>query len=239
MSAHEAATPTQTLDAPPAESRLGTLILVRHGQSETNAANVFTGTDDPALTARGRDEAMQAGRTLGQVVGLARVDHAYTSPLQRARVSLALLLAALAPSRPPAVTVAPALTERNYGALNGVDKDAAAAQYGAAQVHAWRRAFRAVPPGPGGESLAMTVDRAWAYYEAELCPRLARGECVLVVSHGNTLRGLCMRLDGLREDEVDGLVLGTGALRVYRVDAEGKVVDRRLFVVDGLEGGKQ
>lgn len=85
----------------------------------------------------------------------------------------------------------------------------------------------------------MTVERVWAYYEEEILPRLQRGECVLLVSHGNTLRGLCMKLDGLNEDEVLKLTLGTGALRIYRVDAEGKVVERRLFAVDGLEGGAQ
>ncbi|BGP36438.1 Phosphoglycerate mutase [Rhodotorula kratochvilovae] len=237
MSAHEVAAPTHSPSNAPAGSSVGTLILVRHGQSATNAANVFTGTDDPPLTPRGRDEASQLGVTLRALEGLPPITHAYTSPLQRASDSLALLLSSLGQSPPPATTVAPALNERDYGLLNGVDKDAAADKYGAEQVHAWRRGFRAVPPG--GESLEMTVERVWAYYEAEVLPRLRRGECVLVVSHGNTLRGLCMRLDGLGEDEVDQLVLGTGALRVYMIDAEGKVVERRLFTVDGLEGGRQ
>ncbi|GJN92188.1 hypothetical protein Rhopal_005218-T1 [Rhodotorula paludigena] len=193
-----------------------TLILVRHGQSETNAANIFTGTLDPPLTAREENEA----RTLGTKLR-----------------DLDLILEALDQHPSPAITVDAALNERDYGLLNGRDKDWAAREYGAEQVQAWRRGYRAVPPG--GESLEMTVERVWRYYEREILPRLERGECVLVVSHGNTLRGVCMRLDGLDEDEVLKLQLGTGAYRVYRIDADGEVVERRTFAVNGLEGGPQ
>lgn len=231
------------------------LILVRHGQSETNAANIFTGTLDPPLTARGENEARTLGTKLRDL-DVPPVTQAYSSPLRRAHDSLQLILEALVrvsssfrvkggsrslvpqdqhPS--PAITVDAALNERDYALLNGRDKAWAAREYGAEQVQAWRRGYRAVPPG--GESLEMTVERVWRYYEREILPRLERGECVLVVSHGNTLRGVCMRLDGLDEDEVLKLQLGTGAYRVYRIDADGEVVERRTFAVNGLEGGPQ
>ncbi|GAA5980916.1 hypothetical protein JCM10908_003917 [Rhodotorula pacifica] len=214
--------------------------LPEHGQSETNAANIFTGILDPALTIRGVQEARQVGKRL-RTLSIPPIDHAYTSPLQRASSSLSHILETYRPegenTPSPPVTVNAALNERDYGRLNGLNKDDVAKEYGAEQVNAWRRSFRAVPPG--GESLEMTVDRVWAYYQAEIQPRLERGECVLLVSHGNTLRGLCMKLDGLNEDEVLRLTLGTGALRLYRIDGDGRVIDRQTFAVHGLEGGPQ
>ncbi|GAA5997298.1 uncharacterized protein JCM10292_000160 [Rhodotorula paludigena] len=236
MSLREAETPLSSPSNRPAGSPVGTLILVRHGQSETNAANIFTGTLDPPLTARGENEARTLGTKLRDL-DVPPVTHAYSSPLRRAHDSLQLILEALDQHPSPAITVDAALNERDYGLLNGRDKDWAAREYGAEQVQAWRRGYRAVPPG--GESLEITVERVWRYYEREILPRLERGECLLVVSHGNTLRGVCMRLDGLDEDEVLKLQLGTGAYRVYRIDADGKVVERRTFAVNGLEGGPQ
>ncbi|KWU46806.1 phosphoglyceromutase [Rhodotorula sp. JG-1b] len=228
-------------DSPHAgHQRAGTLILVRHGQSETNAANIFTGILDPPLTQRGIHEAREVGKRL-RSVPIPPIDHAYTSPLQRASSSLSHILETYLTdsdnSSPPPVTVDPALNERDYGKLNGHNKAKVAEEYGAEQVNAWRRSYRAVPPG--GESLEMTVERAWAYYCAEIQTRLERGECILVVSHGNTLRGLCMKLDGLDEDQVLRLTLGTGALRIYRIDGNGQVIDRQIFAVHGLEGGPQ
>lgn len=192
------------------------------------------------MTDRGIHEAREVGRRL-RSVPIPPIDHAYTSPLQRASSSLSHILETYLAdsdnSSSPPVTVDPALNERDYGQLNGRNKAKVAEEYGAEQVNAWRRSYRAVPPG--GESLEMTVERAWAYYRAEIQPRLERGECVLVVSHGNTLRGLCMKLDGLDEDQVLRLTLGTGALRIYRIDGNGQVIDRQIFAVHGLEGGPQ
>lgn len=192
------------------------------------------------MTDRGVHEAQEVGKRL-RSLPIPPIDHAYTSPLQRASSSLSHIietyLAESDNSSSPPVTVTPALNERDYGKLNGRNKGKVAEEYGAEQVNAWRRSYRAVPPG--GESLEMTVERAWAYYRAEIQPRLERGECVLVVSHGNTLRGLCMKLDGLDEDQVLRLTLGTGALRIYRIDGDGQVIYRQIFAVHGLEGGPQ
>ena len=192
------------------------------------------------MTQRGIHEAREVGKRL-RSVPIPPIDHAYTSPLQRASSSLSHILETYLAdsdnSSPPPVTVDPALNERDYGKLNGRNKAKVAEEYGAEQVNAWRRSYRAVPPG--GESLEMTVERAWAYYCAEIQTRLERGECVLVVSHGNTLRGLCMKLDGLDEDQVLRLTLGTGALRIYRIHGNGQVIDRQIFAVHGLEGGPQ
>ncbi|BGP21414.1 Phosphoglycerate mutase [Rhodotorula toruloides] len=236
MSAREVESPVIAPSDSSQTFKTGTLVLVRHGQSETNAANIFTGLLDPPLTARGVKESTRLGRTL-RSLDIPPFSHAYTSPLQRASASLSHILPSLSQDPPPAVTFSSALNERDYGSLNGRDKAEVAREYGEEQVNQWRRGYRAVPPG--GESLEMTVERVWASYEEEILPRLRRGESVLVVSHGNTLRGLCMKLDGLDEEEVLKLTLGTGALRIYRVDAEGMVVERRLFAVDGLEGGAQ
>ncbi|GAA5892099.1 hypothetical protein JCM6882_005695 [Rhodosporidiobolus microsporus] len=227
---------TVTASSLPPGTPIGTLILCRHGQSETNASNIFTGLLDPPLTSRGVEEARGIGESL-RSLNLPPISRAYTSPLQRASSSLSHLLSTLSQSPPPSTIVAPELNERDYGALNGRDKADVAREYGAEQTAEWRRGWSAVPPG--GESLEMTTRRVWGYYEREILPRLKRGETVLLVSHGNTLRGLCKELDGIGEDEVMGLTLGTGAMRVYRVDAEGKVVERKLFVVNGLEGGVQ
>ncbi|GAA5828198.1 hypothetical protein JCM11251_002632 [Rhodosporidiobolus azoricus] len=215
---------------------IGTLVLCRHGQSETNASNIFTGLLDPPLTDRGQREANALGESL-RSLDLPRISCAYTSPLQRASSSLSHLLSTLGQDPPPETIVSPKLNERDYGELNGRDKAEVAKQYGQEQTNEWRRGWGAVPPG--GESLEMTTKRVWAYYEVEILPRLRKGETALLVSHGNTLRGLCKELDGIGEDEVMKLTLGTGAMRVYKVDGEGRVVERKLFMVNGLEGGAQ
>lgn len=210
------------------------------GRRRTNpfSASSFTGTLDPPLTDRGVHEAREIGRHLHKL-SLPPIDHAFSSPLQRAAHSLDHIFETYYDQQQdlPPRSISPELNERDYGDLNGRDKAKTAEEFGAEQVNAWRRSFRAVPPG--GESLEMTVDRVWAYYVREIQPRLARGECVLVVSHGNTLRGLCMKLDELDADQVLKLTLGTGALRIYRIDKVGHVTDRQLFAVDGLEGGRQ
>lgn len=165
----------------------------------------------------------------------APLTHAYTSPLQRASHTLDLILSRFPPSARPPITVTPALNERDYGKLNGRFKKEVAEEYGAEQTEEWRRGYSAVPPG--GESLEMTVRRVWAFYEEEIKPRLLRGERVLVVSHGNTLRGLVMALEGLSAEEVKKVELGYTATRVYKLNENGKVKDKEVFVVNGVEGG--
>ncbi|GAA5972604.1 hypothetical protein JCM21900_003735 [Sporobolomyces salmonicolor] len=238
--AESAASLTATTSASPA----GTLVLVRHGQSETNASNIFTGLLDPPLTARGISESSSIGSALRSLPLPSPLSCAYTSPLLRARSSTSHLLASLAQSPPPPIFVSAALNERDYGALNGRDKDEVASEYGRETCERWRRGYGAVPPG--GESLEMTAERVWAFYEAEVWPRMRKGETVLVVSHGNTLRALVARLEGLDrpghvdEEGIMRLTLGTGALRIYKIGKDGSVVDRRLFVsAEGIEGGKQ
>jgi 2,3-bisphosphoglycerate-dependent phosphoglycerate mutase len=194
---------------------------------------MFTGLLDPPLSPLGIDEALSVGHFLRAKDYT--FTHAYTSPLQRASTSLALLLSTLNQHPHPPIIVTPALNERDYGDLNGRDKDAVAVEYGAELCNAWRRGYRAVPPH--GESLEMTVERVWSYYLAEIQPRLMRGERVLIVSHGNTLRALVMKLDGLGEDEVMKVELGTAATRVYRLGEGGEVKDKEVFAVDGVEGG--
>jgi 2,3-bisphosphoglycerate-dependent phosphoglycerate mutase len=163
--------------------------------------------------------------------------HAYTSPLQRASATLDLVLSAFPAFARPPITVTPALNERDYGKLNGRLKEEVAEEYGAEQTEVWRRGYVAVPPG--GESLEMTVKRVWRYYEDEIEPRLLKGERLLVVSHGNTLRGLVMALERLRPEEVKNVELGYTATRCYSLDEEGKVKRKEVFAVNGVEGAWQ
>ncbi|ORY80284.1 histidine phosphatase superfamily [Leucosporidium creatinivorum] len=215
------------------------LVIIRHGQSETNASGIFTGLLDPPLTHQGRDEALSLGHFLldryPPTSSASPFTHAYTSPLQRASTTLEIILSAFPAFARPAITVTPALNERDYGQLNGRSKKEVAEEYGAEQTEEWRRGYEAAPPG--GESLEMTVKRVWRYYEEEIRPRLLKGERLLVVSHGNTLRGLVMALERLGPDEVKNVELGYTATRCYSLDGEGKVKGKELFVVNGVEGG--
>jgi 2,3-bisphosphoglycerate-dependent phosphoglycerate mutase len=198
------------------------LVLVRHGQSEWNLKNLFTGWKDPGLTDAGREEARAAGRKLAGI-GLS-FDVAFTSALSRARDTLAIILSEL--GQDGLETLAdPALNERDYGELTGMNKDEARERWGADQVHVWRRSFDVAPPG--GESLKMTAERVLPYFEETIRPRLAAGERVLVAAHGNSLRALVMRLEGLSGEAIVKRELGTGAPIVYRLDAEGRIAERR------------
>jgi 2,3-bisphosphoglycerate-dependent phosphoglycerate mutase len=171
---------------------MGCLVLVRHGQSEWNAKNLFTGWRDPDLTEKGVEEAVQAGNTLKQA-GY-NFDIAFTSDLQRAQKTCALILTALELSALEVVQNQ-ALNERDYGDLAGLNKDDARKKWGDEQVHIWRRSYD-IPP-PGGESLKDTADRVLPYYETSIKSRLLAGETVLVAAHGNSLRALVMMLEGL------------------------------------------
>jgi 2,3-bisphosphoglycerate-dependent phosphoglycerate mutase len=196
----------------------GTLVLVRHGQSEWNLKNLFTGWKDPGLTELGHEEARRAGRALKER-GL-RFDIAYTSVLSRAQVTLAHMLSELGQEGLETHRDV-ALNERDYGDLSGLNKDDARARWGEEQVHVWRRSYD-VPP-PGGESLRDTGARVWPYYLHVIQPHVLRGETVLVAAHGNSLRALVMALDGLSADEILKMEIGTGVPIVYRLNADSTV----------------
>jgi len=202
----------------------GTLVLVRHGQSEWNLKNLFTGWRDPGLTEKGHEEAKEAGRKLA-ARGL-KFDIAYTSALSRAQVTCRHILDAV--GQPDLETVRNlALNERDYGDLSGLNKDDARAKWGEDQVHVWRRSYD-VPP-PGGESLRDTGARVWPYYMHVIQPHVLRGETVLVAAHGNSLRALIMALDGLSGEEVVKLELGTGVPIVYRLNADSTVAAKDVL----------
>jgi 2,3-bisphosphoglycerate-dependent phosphoglycerate mutase len=194
------------------------LVLARHGQSEWNLKNLFTGWKDPGLTDLGVEEARTAGRRM-KALGLT-FDIAFTSALSRAQETLRLMLEEI--GQPGLETIRDqALNERDYGDLSGLNKDDARKRWGEDQVHLWRRSYD-VPP-PGGESLKDTVARALPYYVQEILPRVMAGERVLVAAHGNSLRALVMVLDRLTPKTIPGLELATGIPLVYRLKADTTV----------------
>jgi 2,3-bisphosphoglycerate-dependent phosphoglycerate mutase len=194
------------------------LVLVRHGQSEWNLKNLFTGWKDVDLTEAGVAEARAAGRKLkAQGLGF---DVAYTSALKRAQRTLDLILEEMGQSGIPIVRDQ-ALNERDYGDLVGLNKDDARKKWGEEQVLIWRRSYD-VPP-PGGESLKDTVARALPYFVQEILPRVLRGDRVLVSAHGNSLRALIMVLERLTPAAILKRELGTGVPIVYRLNADSTV----------------
>jgi 2,3-bisphosphoglycerate-dependent phosphoglycerate mutase len=201
------------------------LVLVRHGESEWNKLNLFTGWKDPDLSARGVAEARAAGRLL-KARGY-RFDVAFTSALLRAQHTLALMLKELGQDGIP-IRKDQALNERDYGDLSGLNKDQARSQWGEAQVHIWRRSYATAPPG--GESLKDTADRVLPYYEAEIRPEVKAGRNVLVSAHGNSLRALMMRLERLTGEEIVARELATGVPIVYRLKADSTMQDRTDLV---------
>jgi 2,3-bisphosphoglycerate-dependent phosphoglycerate mutase len=197
------------------------LVLVRHGQSEWNLKNLFTGWKDVDLTEQGIAEARAAGRKLkGQGLGF---DVAYTSVLKRAQRTLDLMLDEMGQSGIPIVRDQ-ALNERDYGDLVGLNKDDARKKWGEEQVHIWRRSYD-VPP-PGGESLKDTVARALPYFVQEILPRVLRGERVLISAHGNSLRALIMVLERLTPEQILKRELGTGVPIVYWLNADSTVASQ-------------
>jgi 2,3-bisphosphoglycerate-dependent phosphoglycerate mutase len=200
------------------------LVLVRHGQSEWNLLNLFTGWKDPGLTELGIKEARTAGRRLKEL-GLT-FDVAYTSALSRAQATSDLILEEL--GQPHLETVRDqALNERDYGDLSGLNKDDARARWGESQVHIWRRSYDVQPPG--GESLKDTVARALPFYVQEILPRVMRGERVLVSAHGNSLRALVMVLDRLTPETIPAMELATGIPLVYRLNADTTVASKEVL----------
>ncbi|KOS14848.1 bisphosphoglycerate-dependent phosphoglycerate mutase [Malassezia pachydermatis] len=192
---------------------VGTLVLTRHGQSEWNKMNLFTGWKDPALTEQGEAEALKGAEELKK--------NGY-----RAQKTLAIQLKVIGQEGIP-VAKDQALNERDYGELTGLNKDDARKKWGEEQVHIWRRSFD-VPP-PGGESLKLTADRVLPYFKEHILPAVKSGKSILVTAHGNSLRALIMELEHMSGDEIVKTELATGVPIVYKIDENGAVVDKKIL----------
>lgn len=194
------------------------LVLVRHGQSEWNKKNLFTGWKDPDLTEQGIEEAINAGKRL-KAAGYS-FDLAHTSDLGRAQRTLTLMLTEL--NQEGLETIKnQVLNERNYGDLAGLNKDDAKEKWGEAQVHIWRRSYD-VPP-PGGESLKDTKDRVLPYYNEMIWPDYQAGKNILIAAHGNSLRALVMQLESLTPEEIMAREIATGEPIIYKLNEDGSV----------------
>lgn len=201
---------------------MGRLILLRHGESQWNLENRFTGWVDVPLSPRGIQEAKNAGEKLRPY----KFDRAFTSVLQRANETLRLALEVIGQAGIP-TEKDKALNERMYGELQGLNKAETAKKYGEDQVKIWRRSYD-VPP-PGGESLKDTAERVLPYYEQKIRPHVLKGETILIAAHGNSLRALVMELEQLSKDQVLELNIPTGAPLLYELDQTGKVTSHRYL----------
>ena len=198
------------------------LVLLRHGESQWNLENRFTGWVDVPLSPRGIQEAKNAGDTLRGFT----FDRAFTSVLVRANETLRLALDAIGQPNIP-IGKDKALNERMYGELQGLNKAETVKKYGEAQVKIWRRSYDVRPPG--GESLKDTAERVLPYYEHTIKPYLLKGDTILVAAHGNSLRALIMELEQLSREQVLELNIPTGAPLLYELDEMGKVVNHRYL----------
>ena len=201
---------------------MGRLVLIRHGESQWNLENRFTGWVDVPLSPKGEREAKEAGRKLAGM----RFDRAFSSVLTRAIETLRIVLEITGQAGIP-IERDQALNERKYGELQGLNKAETAKKYGEEQVKIWRRSYDVRPPG--GESLKDTAARVLPYYEQKIRPRVLAGETILVAAHGNSLRALVMELDGLSQAEVLELNIPTGIPLLYELDGTGKVLERRYL----------
>lgn len=197
------------------------LVLVRHGQSEWNAKNLFTGWKNPGLTETGVKEAISAGKLIKDEK--INFDTMYTSELIRAQLTGNTILEIINQSDIPIIKDI-ALNERNYGSLAGLNKDDARKKWGEEQVHIWRRSYD-VPP-PDGESLKNTAERVLPYFNKEILPKVVSGSNILIAAHGNSLRSLIMQLDELSKEEILNLEIPTGAPIKYIFDEHGKVKEK-------------
>jgi 2,3-bisphosphoglycerate-dependent phosphoglycerate mutase len=199
-----------------------TLVLCRHGQSDWNLKNLFTGWRDPGLTEKGIAEAHEAGRRL-KALGLT-FDVAFTSVLSRAQHTTSIILGELGQDGLETIRDQ-ALNERDYGDLSGLNKDEARAKFGEEQVHIWRRSYD-VPP-PGGESLKDTAARVLPYYIHAVLPRVMRSKAVLIAAHGNSLRALIMAMEGLTGEQIVKRELDTGVPIVYHLNTDTSIAGKQ------------
>ena len=200
------------------------LVLLRHGQSQWNLDNRFTGWEDVPLTELGRTEAQRAGaRMLAEKISF---DQCFTSNLQRAQITLALALEEMG-TPDMSVIRHDALNERHYGDLQGLDKGETAKKYGDEQVHIWRRSFD-IPP-PNGESLKDTAARTLPWFRETVLGAIRKGENVLVAAHGNSLRAIVMELEGLTPEEILEVNIGTGIPLVYQMTQAGEVREKAIL----------
>jgi 2,3-bisphosphoglycerate-dependent phosphoglycerate mutase len=198
------------------------LVLIRHGESQWNLENRFTGWVDVPLTEKGREEARRAGDKIRHL----RFDKAYTSMLQRAKDTLDIVLQVIGQEGIP-IAYDQALNERHYGDLQGLNKAETAEKFGKEQVHLWRRSYDVAPPG--GESLKDTAARTLPYFQAHIVPDLQAGTNVLVSAHGNSLRSIVMELDHLTKEQVMELNLATGVPIVYEFGPNLSIRSKRIL----------
>ena len=194
------------------------LILIRHGQSEWNELNLFTGWKNPGLTKKGEKEATDAGKLLREK-GII-FDIAFTSALKRAQDTLTIILKEIDQTSLKIIKDQ-SLNKRDYGDLSGLNKDEARKKWGEDKVHQWRRSFD-VPP-PGGESLRNTADRVMPYYERNIVPRINEGLNILITAHGNSLRSLVMHLDNISSEDIVKLEIGTGVPLIYETESSENI----------------
>ena len=201
------------------------LVLVRHGQSEWNAKNLFTGWKNPDLTSDGKKEAINAGSLIKE--RNIQFSMMFTSALKRAQITGQIILDGI---EQPDIEVIKdeALNERDYGDLSGLNKDDARKEWGEEQVHIWRRSFD-IPP-PGGESLKDTAERVLPFFNSSILPKIIEGKNILVAAHGNSLRSLVMQLDNLSKEDIVSLEIPTGAPIIYSFEAnESPTFKENLF----------
>jgi 2,3-bisphosphoglycerate-dependent phosphoglycerate mutase len=198
------------------------LVLIRHGESQWNLENRFTGWVDVPLSPKGIEEAKAAAKKLAGY----RFDCAFSSVLARANETLRIILETLGQTTIP-IEKDKALNERMYGDLQGLNKSETAKKFGEEQVKIWRRSYDVRPPG--GESLKDTAERVLPYYESRIKPHVLKGETILIAAHGNSLRALVMQLDQLTREQVLELNIPTGAPLLYEVDRTGKVLAHRYL----------
>ena len=201
---------------------MGILVLIRHGQSQWNLENKFTGWVDIPLTDEGRDEARRGAELIRHLT----FDRAFTSVLQRAEETLQIVLKTIGQTQIP-IERDQALNERHYGDLQGLNKAEMAKKFGEKQVHIWRRSYDVAPPN--GESLKDTAARTLPYFNSKILPRVKAGETILVPAHGNSLRSIVMELDQMTTEQVTKLNLATGAPILYEIDANGTVVKKTVL----------
>ena len=203
---------------------MSALILVRHGQSEWNEKNLFTGWKDPDLTSKGEVEAKEAGKSLNKLD--IKYDLLFTSVLLRAKRTAQIILNELN-QRDIRIIKDKAINERDYGNLSGLNKDEAREKWGEEQVHKWRRSYNIAPPG--GESLKDTAERVLPYYRKKILPHVNERKNIIVAAHGNSLRALVMELDNLSPKEIVKLEIPTGIPIFYEISSSGSIESKKIL----------